>query len=256
MLSSLLFIGTTLKDGGSPPGGRRPLRQLPRPSSLPPARAGPVRRPPQALTVEQPQRSHPGQEQPGSRLHPGPRGRRSPGSAVETLAGHGAAAGETTARTAGGDRANHSSDGGGTAAAGMNHCGGGARAVPLRAGEGGAALLGSRGQSRSRSGRSMEKGLAGVTGIPPWMSPSFVGGKRGAKATEARAGLRSRDAPFRSVGRRLSGLGASSHSSVWSLRTRISAKYLSQTTAVFFPSNYSRLGLTQMFPWRWVSART
>lgn len=46
MLSSLLFIGTTLKDGGSPPGGRRPLRQLPRPSSLPPARAGPVRRPP------------------------------------------------------------------------------------------------------------------------------------------------------------------------------------------------------------------
>lgn len=174
---------------------------------------------------------------------------------METLAGHGGAAGDTTARAAGGAGRTIRVTGG-EATAGMNHCGGGARAVPLRPGEGGAALLGSRGQLRSRSGRSMEKGLAGVTGIPPSMSPNFVGGKRSEKATEASAGLRSRDAPFRSVGRRLSGLGASSHSPVWSLGTRISAKYLSQTTAVFCPSNYSRLGPTQMFPWRWVSART
>lgn len=102
----------------------------------------------------------------------------------------------------------------------------------------------------------METGLAGVTGTPPPVSSKLWGRKRDAKATVLRD---SRDAPFRSVGRRLSGLGASSRSPVRpvrSLRTRISAKYLLQTAAVFFPSNYTRLGPTQMFPSRWVSART
>lgn len=42
-LSSLLFIGTTLKHRGSPPGRRRPLRQLPQPGPHQPALAGPLR---------------------------------------------------------------------------------------------------------------------------------------------------------------------------------------------------------------------
>lgn len=52
------------------------------------------------------------------------------------------------------------------------------------------------------------------------------------------------------------GAGASWRSPVRPVRTRISAKYVSQTAGFFPPSNYSRLGPTQMFPWRWVSART
>lgn len=91
-------------------------------------------------------------------------------------------------------------------AAGMNHCGGDARAVPLRArgrtGPRRSVPVGSAGPAPAAPGCSVETGMAGVTGIPPRVSPSFVGGKRGGKA----AVLRGAALVGCSVGRCLSGL--------------------------------------------------
>lgn len=121
--------------------------------------------------------------------------------------------------------------------------------------EDGTAPLGTRGQRRSRSGRSrLLRGNRDGRGDrhPSAGVSKLCGRKAGRKGRRVARGC------ARGMLRRaLSlGAGASWRSPVRPVRTRISANYFSQTAGFFPPSNYSRLGPTQMFPWRWVSART